>query len=157
MNRLATFIFLACATAFAGRECIAQTFPAETNSYNQAIASMKMVTRMTDVLGVECNTRFPTLRPEFDATVAAWKRTNQRAIGRAEAYWVALSKQDPTGLAEVLDDAEAKIHATVAELAGAQNKTGSPEVLAYCKRYFDHLNGWREQTPRLHEILEKEI
>ncbi len=156
MNRLITFFLMAC-TAFAGRECAAQTFPSETNSYNDAIASMKMVARMTDVLSVECDTRFPSLKLEFDTTVATWKRTNKRAIGRAEAYWAALSKQDPTGSAGLLEDAEAKIHATVAELAGVPNKGGSPKLLAYCKRYFDHLNDWREQTPRLHEILEKEI
>ena len=157
MNRVITFVILACAIALSGRECTAQTFPSETNSYNEAIASMKMVTRMTDVLSVECDTRFPTLQHEIDDTVASWKRTNKRAIGRAEAYWVELSKQDPTGLAGILEDAEAKIHATVAELAGAPNKGGSPQLLAYCKSYFDNLNGWREQTPRLHEILEKEI
>jgi hypothetical protein len=157
MNRLIAFLLLVCTTALVSRECAAQTFPSETNSYNEAIASMKMVTRMTDVLSVECNTRFPSLQREFDETVALWKRTNKRAIGRAEAYWIALSKQDPTGLAGVLEDVEAKVHATVAELAGVPNKGGSPQLLAYCKRYFDHLNGWREQTPRLHEILEKEI
>jgi hypothetical protein len=157
MNRPTLFLLLACASAFAGSECAAQTFPAETNSYNEAIASMKMVTRMTDVLSVECDTRFSSLRQEIDATVASWKRTNKRAIGRADAYWVELSKQDPTALAAVLEDAEAKIHATVAELAGVPNKGGSAELLAYCKKYFDNLNGWREQTPRLHEILEKEI
>jgi hypothetical protein len=157
MNRLTTVFLLVCAMALAGRECTAQTFPAETNSYNEAIASMKMVTRMTDVLSVECSTRFSSLQQEIDATVASWKQTNKRAIGRAEAYWIALSKQDPTGLAGVLEDAEAKIHATVAELAGVPNKGGSPQLLAYCKRYFDNLNGWREKTPRLHEILEKEI
>jgi hypothetical protein len=157
MNTCVSFFLLACTVALAGRECAAQTFPAETNSYNEAIASMKMVTRMTDVLSVECDTRFSSLQREIDETVSSWKRTNKRAIGRAEAYWVELSKQDPTGLAGVLEDAEAKIHATVAELAGVPNKGGSPQLLAYCKKYFDNLNGWREQTPRLHEILEKEI
>jgi len=157
MNKYLAVFFLACTVVLTCRECAAQTFPSETNSYNEAIASMKMVTRMTDVLSVECDTRFPTLQQEIDETVASWKRTNKRAIGRADAYWTALSEQDPTGLAGILEDAEAKIHATVAELAGVPNKGGSPQLLAYCKRYFDNLNGWREQTPRLHEILEKEI
>ena len=157
MNRHIILFLLTCVLGLAGRVCLAQTYPSETNSYNEAIASMKMVTRMTDVLSVECSTRFPSLQQEIDETVASWKHTNKRAIGRAEAYWIALSKQDPTGLAGVLEDAEAKIHATVAELAGVPNKGGSPQLLAYCKRYFDNLNGWREQTPRLHEILEKEI
>jgi hypothetical protein len=149
---LAIACLLSCVVA-----CRAQTFPPDTDSRNDAIASMKVVELTADLLGSECSARVPGLGDEIGAALHAWRQNNLRAIGRVDAWWAALGQADPAG--DSLEPMRATVRATVAKLAAAPAPAnGAPAPLeAYCRRYFDKLGEWRARTPRLHRILDVPI
>jgi hypothetical protein len=137
--------------------CHAQTFPPDTDSFDAAVASMKVVELTADLLGGECSARVPGLGDAIGPALNAWRQNNLRAIGRADAYWAALANAGAAG--DGLEPMRATVRATVDKLAAASvPATGAPAPLAaYCRRYFDRLGEWRSRTPRLHRILDEQI
>ncbi len=151
-------IFSALLTMLVGASaCRAQTFPLDVETYSDAIASMKAVSVTTETLSRECSNRLPELKRNVSDASTIWRARNKRAIGRADAYWEALSKSEGTGELSPFDTLKLKLHETVRKLAEATPVPGKATLTDYCLRYFDQLNHWRGRTPRLHQILDDEI
>jgi hypothetical protein len=55
---------------------------------------MKMISVMTETLHQECSDRVSAVKGSISEASYIWRVNNRRAIGRAGAYWDALSKSD---------------------------------------------------------------
>ena len=120
----------------------------DADTPSEAVGMMKNSIVTAEVMRRECIARFPAIQNEIDRDLQKWQNAEVEAIKKAEFYWAAMVKKQPS-ISSALELTEQAVKNNFDLLSKVPEQE-------YCKQYFAVLASgiWRKRTPKIYEYLD---